>query len=281
MKRLGNLLAYLVMFSFVVGSNLALLEEDQTESTQIGNYAEYFYPGLIGYNFMSAKGNSMNVSGKRFMVFGNPGSYTFLYGDFPGSIRCGDYINNNIQDAACYLNSIDFSWELCSKEWKTCNFNGSTIIRFGEGSKYYIFHKSGGFPCNVNNLGDPSPGREKHCGFLTQRWIKCCDEWKTCYLGNETKLVRYGTMGRYYIKEVTNQINCNNKTWGDPIKEDKTCDFLPYTYKWVECARGRNICRFFGVSIVKFEVASNNYYFKEAAFEIECEEGRICYYARY
>lgn len=256
---------------------------NDNQMTGVAEYYDYFYPGLLGFKFMSTKGNHVNVAGKRMIAYGNPGSYEFFYADFSSGFNCGDRVRNpNISGALCYVNDTEFTWEFCANENSECKYNGSAIYRYGEGDKYYYIIKNNNFPCNSSNLGDPSPGKKKHCGIYTQRWTQCAKENGVCDVGSEAKLVRYGTRGKYFVKEIANRIDCNNKTWSDPIKEDKVCEYLPLKHIWVECARGKSICRFFGITIVRFQSYNGQeVYYKEAALEIECHDGKICLYARY
>lgn len=263
--------------------SLEAKNEDHQKLTYSAQHTEDFYPGLLGFKLMATKDSLVNVIGKRMIAYGSPESYEFFYADFLKGFNCGDLVrNSNIPDALCYANDIDFTWEWCSYDDYECNFNGSALFRYGEGINYYYLIKNNSFQCNKNNLGDPSPGKIKHCGMYVQKWTQCALEYGVCDAGPEAKLVRYGAKGKYFIKEISNKINCNNFTWTDPIRTNKVCEIFPFKYIWVECAKGKTMCRFFGITIVRFQSDNRkDAFYKEGALEIECEEGKICSYARY
>lgn len=271
----------LMTMSTLIVSQIIVLNEEEQYKQSIGLSNQDYYPGLIGFSRVANSGQTFTIHGVYFIVNGIPNAYKFIYGYFDGRTQtCTNIINDINNPGRCYMNNLPISWEFCSGEEQTCWINGSAIIRFGEGSKYLIFVGENNIPCNYRNLGDPSPYVTKHCGFLRIVWTHCGMEYSRCNFGGR-KLVKYGAKGRNSYREADNGIDCNNGVFGDPIqRETKYCEYLPYDYKWVECARGNTKCRFFGISVVK--VASEDgreVYYKDAAFEVNCQDRKICYYA--
>jgi hypothetical protein len=122
-------------------------------------------------------------------------------------------------------------WVACAQEHGSCDFTGTTIVRYGLNGVYASKEITNGTACSNQVFGDPVYGFLKYCEYLKapgvtdsasavaadpRVWTKCANENGYCAFSG-TAVVRYGVNGKYYFKNaVTNGIACNNKTWGDP-----------------------------------------------------------------
>lgn len=274
------ILAILVLNS--VTSQLTMLD-DNIDQQIVDSYSvneQDFYPGMIGFNRVADNGQAFTINGIYLVVYGVPGIYKFIYGYFDGRTQyCANILNELGNSGKCYLNSLPFTWEYCSDQEQDCWINGSAVVRFGESDKYIMFRGEEKIPCNYRNIGDPSPGKQKHCGFLRIVWTNCGMEGSRCNFAG-SRLVKFTGKGRNSYKEANNGIDCNLNNFSDPINgSTKVCEFLPYDYTWVECAKGGNKCRFFGITVVKIANFNGINVYKDAAFEIDCPAQSICYYA--
>lgn len=138
------------------------------------------------------------------------------------------------------------------------------------------------FFCHTSVFGDPAPGEIKHCGYLNWDWNNCSQEGSYCSVSG-TKLVKFGGQGRYVVTEISKGFTCERSNFEfDPLPGLlKHCEYLPYNYKWIYCTKGSTLCKFFGLSIVKFvNTRTGMTQYKEAAFEISCYYDTTCYYAQ-
>ncbi|HEY0844774.1 MAG TPA: polysaccharide deacetylase family protein [Noviherbaspirillum sp.] len=144
------------------------------------------------------------------------------------------------------------AWIKCADEWGTCTFSGTTQVRYGLNGTWSTRTATGSIGCNNDVFGDPLPGADKVCEYVTittdpapsptpapapapapapspaptpaPSWSKCADEWQTCSFSG-TRQVRYGLNGTWATRTATGSINCNNNVFGDPLPgADKICE---------------------------------------------------------
>lgn len=137
-------------------------------------------------------------------------------------------------------------WIYCANENQTCRFQGVAEVRYGAEGKFFYQTARDGINCNNNTFGDPIRGRVKQCSYRMTNgggwnpappppygqptWIKCADENQVCRIGvrGET-VVRYGAAGSFYERTARGYIDCNNNTFGDPIRgRVKACYYWGY-----------------------------------------------------
>lgn len=272
---LKSMLVTAILYCGYVTAGIAVLDDTGI----VAPLDDDIYPQLASFMRIANDQEEFTLTGKYMMIYGVPGNFNYYYNDFQGKYKCGQTFPKTIEGANCYINQIPVLWAFCSEENNDCTVkNGSGLIRFGEGQKYYFFPKSGLFGCDYRRIGDPSPGVAKHCGLLYFEWAFCSDENTVCTL-DQVGLIRFGREGNYLFQEAK-QTNCNLASFGgDPINGTKNCRYLQLRYYWIKCATGDEVCKFFGISIVKFTEQGKKDIYKQAAFEIRCQAGKICLYA--
>lgn len=57
------------------------------------------------------------------------------------------------------------NWVHCANELGLCSFTGVKTVRFGSGGNYSYKTISGSMACNVQSMGDPTPGVTKTCDY--------------------------------------------------------------------------------------------------------------------
>ncbi|WP_194842445.1 alpha-L-rhamnosidase N-terminal domain-containing protein [Endozoicomonas sp. OPT23] len=87
-------------------------------------------------------------------------------------------------------------------------------------------------------------------------WTHCANENETCSFDGKTN-VRYGAGSQYTELEATNQVQCDNDTFGDPASGlVKNCEYdaaalVPVT-TWTHCADENGTCTFTGTRKVRY-----------------------------
>lgn len=128
------------------------------------------------------------------------------------------------------------------------------------------------------------PGMEKgarHGGGYHGEWGFCAGEGERCSVRG-WGVVRYGTDGRYYFREVRNAtLRCDNSMFGDPYRrKSKQCEVRYYSdsgwgggsggdYGWTRCASEGRICRVNGRATVRYG-ADGRFYEREVRGEVLC-----------
>ncbi|HJV87610.1 MAG TPA: hypothetical protein VJ698_19230 [Noviherbaspirillum sp.] len=130
------------------------------------------------------------------------------------------------------------TWTKCANENQTCSFSGTTQVRYGLNGTWATRTATNAIGCDNSVFGDPLPGADKICEFLTvttepppppppsdTTWTKCANENQTCTFPGTTQ-VRYGLNGTWATRTATNAIGCNNDVFGDPLPgADKICEY--------------------------------------------------------
>jgi hypothetical protein len=133
-------------------------------------------------------------------------------------------------------------------------------------------------------------GREKggrYGGGYYGEWGFCAGEGERCGVRG-WGVVRYGTDGRYYFREVRNAtLRCDNSMFGDPYRgKSKQCEVRYYSdggwgdgggygddygddYGWTRCASEGRLCRVGGRATVRYG-ADGRFYEREVRGEVLC-----------
>jgi glucose/arabinose dehydrogenase len=115
------------------------------------------------------------------------------------------------------------TWTHCVNENNTCTFSGAKVVRYGAGTRWNQGIYLNSVRCNNATFGDPIVGTRKSCQTSEPQWTTCANEGGTCSFTGK-KIVRYGMGTRWNYLEATNQIVCNNSTFGDPyVATRKIC----------------------------------------------------------
>jgi hypothetical protein len=101
----------------------------------------------------------------------------------------------------------------------------------------------------------------------------CSDERAACSFKG-TRVVRYGANGRYTYKVVTDGVDCNNSTFGDPLHGTvKACYYSrkvdSSSVKYTHCANEREKCDFSGKRVIRYG-AKGTYTYKVATDGVSC-----------
>ena len=102
----------------------------------------------------------------------------------------------------------------------------------------------------------------------TNPWKVCSAEGQSCSFSG-TKLVRYGSNGKYAYQMLTGGVACNNSVFGDPnYGSAKSCEVRQADVVWVKCSN-KNDCRFEGEKIIQFseEIFSSKLSWQKCANE--------------
>ena len=205
-----------------------------------------------------------------------------LWGTCSGT-RC-DSLLNKWQDLWTRYNSGPTGYTLCAGENQRCGFSGTKDVAYGANGKFnYKYGVTGGIDCNNRTFGDPIPGVVKSCytkdggGGGPNGYAYCANENQRCGFSG-TKDVAYGANGQFYYKYwVTGGIDCNNGTFGDPIRGIvKVC----YTKEsstgpagYTPCARENQRCGFSGTKDVAYGADGKFYYKYWVTGGIDCNNG--------
>lgn len=121
------------------------------------------------------------------------------------------------------------SWVHCANENNACTFSGAKVVRYGAGTTWKQGAYLNSVACNNATFGDPLIGTRKSCQTSEPQWTTCANEGGTCSFSGK-KIVRYGMGTRWNYREATNQIGCNNSTFGDPaVGTRKICQIAGST----------------------------------------------------
>ncbi|MES2743273.1 MAG: beta-1,3-glucanase family protein [Pseudomonadota bacterium] len=120
---------------------------------------------------------------------------------------------------------ITSKWEFCANQNERCGFGDTQTVRYGTGNTFFSKTVTNGIACNNDEFGNPVPGVGKHCDRAATTWTFCADENGRCNFSG-TKVVLYGTNGKYVTRTASNGVDCNNGVFGDPVPAFKAC-FIP------------------------------------------------------
>lgn len=172
-------------------------------------------------------------------------------------------------------------WVYCSGEGQLCSVRGWGVVRYGTGGRYYFREvRNASLRCDNSMFGDPYRGRSKQCELRYYAdsgwgggnpgpggdygWTRCASEGRICRVSGRA-MVRYGTDGRFYEREVRGQVMCGNQSFGDPAPgRSKHCDVRSGgsgggggwdgggSANWQYCASEEGVCSLPGHATVRF-----------------------------
>jgi len=114
------------------------------------------------------------------------------------------------------------TWQTCANEAGMCTFSGTKGVRYGSGTTFVYGAFTNGVSCANASFGDPTPNVVKHCEVSDTEvppspgvWTLCSAENGTCTF-SDTKMVAYGSQGKYNMATFSGSVACNNTTFVDP-----------------------------------------------------------------
>jgi hypothetical protein len=198
-------------------------------------------------------------------------------------------------------------WRFCAPEGAVCQVDGPATVRFGVDGRYAFRTVTGPIACTLDEFGDPAPHRPKGCEVSREgrrqgpypegreRWRGDAGNWRWCASEGEVcalrgpATVRFGTAGRYVVRQVGGTLRCSLDDFGqDPYPGvPKQCEvdmaggggghaapgpvFRPDTGgRWSECALEGGYCRVRGEATVRFGV-SGRYVYRQVRDGIDCD----------
>jgi hypothetical protein len=182
--------------------------------------------------FCANESSKCTFSGVTVVKYGTETYFNYKYAST--SIDCnnatfGDPING--KKKYCYYMAED-DYSDCASENQTCSFKGTNIVRFGSGASWAYKEIVDSTPCTTSIFGSVSTSttsricQTKNSPYF---WVECAKENETCSFTGDS-VVRFGQNGIYYYKYATNEISCNNATFGDPLYGvSKICEYIAST----------------------------------------------------
>jgi hypothetical protein len=124
---------------------------------------------------------------------------------------------------ACYLEPVppvSNVWTECAVENGNCSFSGTMTVAYGANGKFNYLTLNNGTACNNSVFGDPNYGTVKSCYLMAAppnsiSWTLCAYENDACYFSG-TLQVAYGANGKFFYKNLSNELTCDNGLFGDP-----------------------------------------------------------------
>lgn len=226
--------------------------------TQIFNTGRVFDTSSSNWQFCASENGTCTFSGTRRVRYGANGVYNIrtltnqtvcnnsVFDDpVPGTLKGCEFETTTVSD-----------WQFCANEGETCAFSGTVSVRYGANGQYSTQNLSNGTACSNTVFGDPVPGALKRCEIpaSTSTWTVCAPENGTCSFTG-TRNVRYGAMGIFNTRTLTNGTACNNTVFGDPVPGiAKQCEVnsTPVTVAWTFCANENQTCPFTGTRMVRY-----------------------------
>ncbi|HYG63287.1 MAG TPA: M12 family metallo-peptidase [Thermoanaerobaculia bacterium] len=157
-------------------------------------------------------------------------------------------LNETAKQVADFMNRPFHGYRFCALEHGRCGFYGTKNVAYGANGKFYYKTAAGGLDCNNGTFGDPI-FVNKACYVGPEFYDFCAKEGERCNFTG-TMNVAYGTDGKFFYRTATSGIDCNNGTFGDPIKENKACYVGPVGTTF--CATQDDQCSFVGSKTVVF-----------------------------
>jgi hypothetical protein len=197
----------------------------------------------------ATEGGTCNVSGTVDVRYGTATAYVTK--TVTGSVACSNTVFGDpapgyaktcsVAPSTTSTASTTLTWNQCATEGGTCNFSGTSQVRYGTSTRYVTKSVTGPVACSNAVFGDPAPGYAKTCSVgvplastvtpspapapapAPGTWTQCATEGGTCNFSGTTS-VRYGTATAYVTKSVTGPVACSNTVFGDPAPGyGKTC----------------------------------------------------------
>jgi len=120
---------------------------------------------------------------------------------------------------------------VCAKAGEMCSCDG--VIRFGVGKKWTEWAaKDTPILCNIENFGDPAPGKKKKCQCLEEveaktsanSGRKCANHGEMCECQGVVRYGRCGHWSAWMNKE--DPVLCTGKQFGATSNKKNTCECL-------------------------------------------------------
>jgi hypothetical protein len=174
-----------------------------------------------------------NFPGYKIVRYGANGK--FFYRAFRNTLDCNDatFQGDPIRGPKfCEVASSDYYWISCAKDGERCNFTGSRFVRYGIDNNFNYETFENGVDCNARNLGNVNSPKVKLCHYGEEfdptkfSWKKCSDQGanNVCKF-NGTQIVRYGKNENWSYIQATDEINCNDQTFGESFFGQKECQY--------------------------------------------------------
>ena len=168
-------------------------------------------------------------------------------------------------------------WQRCASQDEVCRFEGQALVRYGAEGRYAFLVARNRVVCDVEAFGgDPAQGVVKQCDYsydLNRRetsssipsrgWTHCASENEYCRVPGTARM-RYGADNRYVYRNVTGDVLCSAKVFGDPAYgEHKTCEYqaagrgyenVNHGRGWEYCGSEGGYCSFSGPGEVRYGI---------------------------
>lgn len=261
----------------------------------------------FGWRQCAVEGQVCRVANRAVVRYGVPGDWYTR--SVRGDVMCsnetfGDPAPNSpkrceiIGDGA---GSGNDEWVFCAPEGQSCNFRGSSEVRFGYGDRFTTRRAYTSVRCEVSAFGDPVPGVTKHCevrrdaaitgsggwggsggswGGGNNDWRYCSSEDQTCRVNGRAQ-VRFGDGRRFVKRTVNGAVNCSVSVFGDPaFGVIKHCEVHKSGWggnggsggswdRWTRCASEGGTCELSGRTQVRYGT-SGRYHYRDASRRVHC-----------
>ncbi len=176
-------------------------------------------------------------------------------------------------------------WNYCAEENQNCSFSGRKLIRYGNNGSFAYKERDNSIACNNGVFGDPVRGQKKFCHTknVPIQWIYCAEENQKCNFSGAS-IIKYGTNNSFNYRAAVNSIDCNNGTFGDPIRGRKKFCYYMIEDDFSACASEGQTCSFKGTKIVRYGSGTtwnyreilNSTPCNSAAFGTVSSNNRVC-----
>ena len=190
-------------------------------------------PGQAAWVGCANEGETCTFTGLRQVRYGTRGKFTAPR-NMNKAVECSNAVFGDpapgITKHCEYSPEIPITWTQCATEGGNCNFSGMRVVRYGARERYAIGEFFNGVACTNAVFGDPIRGASKRCEYgpeVEVTWNPCAKEGEQCNF-NGAHQVRYGSDGKFAVREATNGTACNNQVFGDPNPgATKRCELGP------------------------------------------------------
>eukprot|EP00340_Litonotus_pictus_P000662 CAMPEP_0170520566 /NCGR_PEP_ID=MMETSP0209-20121228/5862_1 /TAXON_ID=665100 ORGANISM="Litonotus pictus, Strain P1" /NCGR_SAMPLE_ID=MMETSP0209 /ASSEMBLY_ACC=CAM_ASM_000301 /LENGTH=843 /DNA_ID=CAMNT_0010806935 /DNA_START=171 /DNA_END=2699 /DNA_ORIENTATION=- len=177
-------------------------------------------------------GGTCQISGTTIVRFGFEKSWDYILAP-SNEVDCTDIdfieVARGKPKKCFYLRDIPY--ERCAEEGGKCIFDGTSLVKFGEGNFFAIKEFNGEASCDIETFGDPRPNTKKHCLLRKGAyfWNYCSQEGGKCINLPGQVVIRYGNRGKYAYTEAHNNIDCDGIVFENPVSEDENhCSYAVF-----------------------------------------------------
>lgn len=224
--------------------------ENDTATGSQGSAAQTIHPVIAAASSAAPPAGIANASVMGVAAAASTTQWTYCAAEnghciFTGNqtVRYGagnSYVSKNLNGAATCDNAtfgdpaagvakhceVTSSWTSCAAEGGVCAVSGTQIVRYGSGASFFTKLTDAGLACNNTTFGDPTPGTVKQCDKAPATWTLCAAEGARCNFSG-SNVVLYGANGSYFTRTVSDGVDCNNGTFGDPASGSAKSCYLP------------------------------------------------------